>query len=133
MSHHEPLPIPSLGLPEDELRARFLALQRTLVPLWKNIESLDDHEPQTMVAVPSLTVEYDIQGAEVQAYEERFLFLLLLLRQPSARLIYVTSQTIHPSTIDYYLGLMPGIIASHARQRLHLVAPNDGSPQPLSK
>jgi hypothetical protein len=30
----------------------------------------------------------------IQAYEERFLFLLLLLRQPRARLIYVTSRTI---------------------------------------
>src|SRR5207237_5525384 len=57
-------------------------------------------------------------GAVMQAYEERFLFLLLLLRQPRARLIYVTSQTILPSVIDYYLGLLPGVIPSHARQRL---------------
>ena len=47
-------------------------------------------------------------GAVVQAYEERFLFLLLLLRQPRARLIYVTSRTILPSIIDYYLDLLPG-------------------------
>ena len=54
----------------------------------------------------------------LQAYEERFLFLLLLLRQPRARLIYVTSQAIHPSVIDYYLDLLPGVIPSHARPRL---------------
>ena len=68
----------------------------------------------------------------LQAYEERFLFLLLLLRQPRARLVYVTSQTIHPSIVDYYLGLLPGIIPSHARKRLHLVSPLDGSSRPLS-
>ena len=39
-------------------------------------------------------------GAVMQVYEERFLFLLLLLRQPRARLIYVTSRTILPSIID---------------------------------
>src|SRR5262249_38267261 len=76
--------------------------------------------------------EFDVRGAEMQAYEERFLFLLLLLRQPRARLIYVTSQSILPSTVDYYLGLLPGVIASHARSRLFLVSPQDRSPRPLT-
>jgi hypothetical protein len=68
----------------------------------------------------------------MQAYEERFLFLLLLLRQPRARLIYVTSQMILPNIIDYYLDLLPGVIPSHARPRLFLIAPLDGSARPLS-
>ena len=68
----------------------------------------------------------------MQGYEERFLFLLLLLRQPRARMVYVTSQTILPTTIDYYLGLLPGVIASHARARLFTVAPEDRSLRPLS-
>jgi len=68
----------------------------------------------------------------MQAYEERFLFLLLLLRQPRAQLIYVTSQTILPSIIEYYLDLLPGVIASHARQRLFLLSPLDGSVRALS-
>jgi hypothetical protein len=72
-------------------------------------------------------------GAVIQAYEERFLFLLLLLRQPRARLIYVTSRTILPSIIDYYLDLLPGVIPSHARQRLFLPSPMDGSVRPLSE
>jgi len=72
-------------------------------------------------------------GAVMQAYEERFLFLLLLLRQPRARLIYVTSRTILPSIIDYYLDLLPGVIPSHARQRLFLPSPMDGSARPLTE
>lgn len=125
------LPVPRFNAGEDELTERFAALQRKLVPLWSSIEKLSGDE-QTIVVVPSLTVDYDIRGSVLQAYEERFLFLLLLLRQPRARLIYVTSQVIHPSIVDYYLCLLPGVIASHARSRLHLVTPMDGSPRPLT-
>jgi hypothetical protein len=111
--------------------AQFDRLQKKLVPLWKSIECLNQ-DPQTIVVVPSMSIDGLGAGAVMQAYEERFLFLLLLLRQPRARLIYVTSQTILPSIIDYYLDLLPGVIPSHARQRLFLIAPMDGSVRPLS-
>ena len=127
------LPLPVLGLGDDERQRRFDALQTHLVPLWEAIESMDDEdERQTIVVVPSLTVDYTLVGSEIQAYEERYLFLLLLLRQPTARLIYVTSQQIQTAIIDYYLGLMPGLIASHARERLFLVSPHDAGGKPLS-
>jgi hypothetical protein len=113
--------------------ARFDELQRRLVPLWQSIQTLTQDE-QTIVVVPSLTLEDPGWPATVlQAYEERFLFLLLLLRQPRARLVYVTSQAINPSIVDYYLDLLPGVIPSHARRRLHLVSPLDGSSRPLSE
>jgi PGM1 C-terminal domain len=124
-------PSPSAGAPPADVQARFDALQRKLVPLWKSIESFNQ-DPQTIVVVPSLSVDAGVHGVVQQAYEERFLFLLLLLRQPRARLVYVTSQAIHPDIVDYYLGLLPGVIASHARRRLFLVSPLDGSPRPLS-
>src|ERR1700756_270396 len=109
----------------------FDRLQKKLVPLWKSIERFNQ-DPQTIVVVPSMSIDAINSGAVMQAYEERFLFLLLLLRQPRARLIYVTSQTILPSIIDYYLGLLPGVIPSHARQRLFLPSPMDRSVRPLS-
>src|SRR6266487_3528357 len=112
-------------------QAEFDQLQKKLVPLWKSIERFNQ-DPQTIVVVPSMSIDAIGSGAVMQAYEERFLFLLLLLRQPRARLIYVTSQTILPSIIDYYLDLLPGVIPSHARQRLFLIAPLDGSVRPLS-
>lgn len=127
------LPTPDLGWSDEETQRRFDALQAKLVSLWKAIETLDDEGEQTIVVVPSLTVDFAaLQGSVLQAYEERFLFLLLLLQQPRARLIYVTSQPIHPNVVDYYLGLLPRVITSHARARLHLLAPHDGAPQPLS-
>ena len=112
-------------------QTEFDRLQKKLVPLWKSIERFNQ-DAQTIVVVPSMSIDAIDSGAVIQAYEERFLFLLLLLRQPRARLIYVTSQMILPSIIDYYLDLLPGVIPSHARQRLFLLSPMDGSVRPLS-
>jgi hypothetical protein len=112
--------------------AGFEALQRKLVPLWRSINHINA-DPQTIVVVPSITLDSTIQGVRQQAYEERFLFLLLLLRQPRARLIYVTSQAVHQDVVDYYLDLLPGVISVHAKKRLFLVSPLDGSPRPLSQ
>ena len=112
-------------------QSEFDQLQKKLGPLWKSIKQFNQ-DPQTIVVVPSMSIDAIDSGAVMQAYEERFLFLLLLLRQPRARLIYVTSQTILPSIIDYYLDLLPGVIPSHARQRLFLPSPMDGSVRPLS-
>ena len=91
-----------------------------------------NQDEQTIVIVPSMNIDSEFTSTELQAYEERFLFLLLLLRQPRARVIYVTSQAISPSIIDYYLDLLPGVIASHAKRRLFLVAPLDATSRPLS-
>jgi hypothetical protein len=126
----------SLFMPEPKLATesqdQFDHLQKKLVPLWKSIQSFNQ-DPQTIVVVPSLSVDMVGTGAVMQAYEERFLFLLLLLRQPRARLIYVTSQSILPGIIDYYLDLLPGVIPSHARPRLFLLSPLDASVRPLSE
>lgn len=111
--------------------AAFDQLQAKLIPLWKSIEHMNQ-DPQTIVVVPSMSIDAISSGAVMQAYEERFLFLLLLLRQPRARLVYVTSQMILPNIIDYYLDLLPGVISSHARRRLFLPSPLDGSVRPLS-
>jgi hypothetical protein len=119
--------------PADETNGRFDALQQKLVPLWRSIQSMTADE-QTIVVVPSMTLDDPgWPGSVLQAYEERFLFLLLLLRQPRARLVYVTSQAVNPSIVDYYLALLPGVIPSHARRRLFLVTPFDGSARPLSE
>src|SRR3977135_694679 len=97
-------------VPESDLsvtaQVEFERLQQKLVPLWRSIGAMTDHE-QSIVVVPSMSIDLQLKGCEMQAYEERFLSLLLLLRQPRARLIYVTSQAIHPHIVDYYLSLLP--------------------------
>src|SRR5947207_330199 len=124
-----------VGLPPSvsagQAAAQFDQLQKKLVPLWKLIESFNAEE-QTIVVVPSMSVDMTATGSEAHGYEERFLFLLLLLAQPRARMIYMTSQAIHPSVIEYYLDLLSGVIPSHAMRRLTLLSPYDDSPRPLS-
>lgn len=128
----QPRPAPTLGLAPEEVRTRYAALQAKLVPLWKSIASLN-RDPQTIVVVPSITLDQlNMPPSVLQAMEERFLFMLFLLRQPNARMIYVTSQPILPNVIDYYLGLLPGVIPAHARARFFNPAPHDGTVRPLS-
>ena len=121
-----------LGLSEDEVIRRFDALQAKLLPLWTSIQQFNQDE-QTIVVVPSLTLDLSSAGVRQQALEERFLFLLLLLRQPRARVIYVTSQAIHRDVVDYYLDLLPGVFSGHARKRLFLVSPLDGCSMSLTE
>src|SRR5439155_931576 len=122
-------------MPESKLvmdsQAKFDRLQKKLIPLWKSIERLNQ-DPQTIVVVPSMSIDAISSGTLMQAYEERFLFLLLLLRQPRTRLIYVTSQMILPNIINYYLNLLPNIIPSHTQPRLFLITPLNKSARPLS-
>src|SRR5262245_1627927 len=118
-------------LDEEQRSERFAELQRRLGAIWGALRS--GREGESIVVVPSRTVDKrDERAAESQAYEERLLFLLLLLRQPRLRVIYVTSLPIAPSIIDYYLGMLAGVIPAHAKSRLSLVATHDGSARPLS-
>lgn len=116
---------------DSDLTHQFDALQKNLVPLWEFIGQPTQQE-HTIVVVPSLTLDSEFHGSEQQAYEERFLFMLFLLQQPRVRMVYVTSMEISPIIVDYYLDLLPGVVASHARKRLFLVAPQDSSSLPLS-
>jgi len=117
-------------LSDDERSARFARLQQRLVPVW---DGLRLNQPgESIVVVPSVAPDSTQGGAAVQSLEERLLFLLLLLRQPRLRVIYVTGRPVPDSIVDYYLGLLPGVIPRHARARLHMVSTHDGSARPLA-
>lgn len=115
--------------------ARFDRLQERMPHVWAlTRRDLDD---ESVVVVPSVSTQRTgsapISGTLVQAFEERFLFLLLLLRQPRLRMVYVTSMPIDPRIVEYYLALLPGVIPSHALARLSLVSVGDSSSRPLSR
>ena len=118
--------------PEEQLQHRFDALQARLSEQWRAIGSLSSPLEQGMVVVPSINVDFPLPGLVLQAYEERFLFLLLLLRKPRMRIVYVTSQPINPGVLDYYLSLLPGVVSGHARKRFFEVAALDGTSRPLT-
>ncbi len=90
--------------------------------------------PRTVVIVPSITFDREVMSRIKGGvhYEERMLCLLLLLRLPHTRVVYVTSMPIAGAIIDYYLHLLPGIPGQHARKRLVLLSCYDGSDAPLT-
>ncbi|NER79857.1 MAG: carboxylate-amine ligase [Leptolyngbya sp. SIO1D8] len=112
----------------------FQQLQSRLKTLWRSPDEFDVSNCQVLI-VPSLSLDQsELQKIEgVHFYEERLLFSLARLRNPYTRLIYVTSQPLHPSIVDYYLELLPGIPSSHARDRLALFAAYDASQKPLTQ
>jgi hypothetical protein len=118
---------------EEEI-ARFEESKPRLMSLW-NALSAREEEPYTSVVVPSLTLDQaeltKLDGAGF--YEERLLFLLIRLRNPQARMVYVTSQPVHPLILEYYFQLLAGIPASHARSRLTLLCAHDSSPRSLTE
>jgi hypothetical protein len=114
-------------------RAAFGRLQARLPELMRRVFH-DRVAPRTVVVVPSLSMDpgtlQRVPGA--LHYEERHLSMLLLLRMPNTRLVYVTSQPLHPLVVDYYLNMMRGVPTAHARARLELLSAYDGTLGPLS-
>jgi hypothetical protein len=125
------------GVPEpgsaEELR-RFAQIQERLAPLAERLVA-DPRIPQTVVVVPSLTLDLEelakIPG--VHHYEERLLCMLMLLRMPRTHLVFVTSQQVPTAIVDYYLHLLPGVPLRHARGRLTLFSCHDSSDVPLTQ
>jgi hypothetical protein len=116
-------------LDESARQGRFQDLQARMQSVWDAMKL--DLEDESVVIVPSVSVSQPVPGI-VSAFEERFLFLLLLLRQPRLRLIYVTSTPVDPRIVEYYLALLPGVIPSHALARSTFVSIDDPSERPLA-
>jgi len=114
--------------------AEFERLKPRLAEVWE-VLTMREEEPHTSVVVPSLTLDQSelrkLPGASF--YEERLLFLLIRMRNPRARMVYVTSQPVHPMILEYYLQFLAGIPASHARSRLTLLCADDASPRSLTE
>jgi PGM1 C-terminal domain len=120
-------------LDDAERSSRFQSLQQRMRSVWEATKQ--DHPDESVVVVPAVAVSRtgSTGSAILQAFEERFLFLLLLLRQPRLQMIYVTSMPINPRIIEYYLALLPGVIPSHALARLTLISVDDSSDRPLGQ
>jgi hypothetical protein len=120
------------GSPEE--LAAFAALQSRLPALFRDVFA-DPNEPRTIVIVPGLSMDGEVLAKVVGGlhYEERQLAMLMLLRLPNTRLVFVSSTPIEPVIIDYYLGLLPGVSREDARRRLVLFSASDASPQTLTQ
>ena len=115
--------------------AAFVRLQAQLAPMWPVMTLRRRDEERTLVVVSSVSADVPAEVYPLlPAYEERYLiFVLGLVRQPSTRVVYVTSQPILPRMLDYYLELVPGVDREELRSRLVPVSVGDWSPRPLSE
>jgi hypothetical protein len=112
----------------------FSELQSSLQPQWSRDSTAKGLELDVLM-VPSLSVDRSqialVAGAH--HYEERQLFSLMRLRNPGVRIVYATSKPLAELVVDAVLELLPGVPASHARRRLHLVDTDDASDRPLTE
>lgn len=123
---------PSPG--SDEEKQSFNELQEGFKQQFATIFP-DKLAPRTVIILPSLSMDVDILAKVkgIMHYEERMLCLLMLLRMPLTRIVYITSMPVADIIIDYYLHLLPGITGHHARKRLKLVNCFDASVKPLTQ
>ena len=107
-----PKPPFSRDLTSDAETSEFERLKPRLDALWDALSAREE-EPYTSVVIPSLTLDQSELGKLEAAsfYEERLLFLLIRLRNPQARMVYVTSQPVHSLILEYYFQLLAGIPA----------------------
>ena len=119
--------------PDEELE-RFAGLQSKLLDAWEKVRSLDAGR-RYIVVVPSLSLEGMSYSsvAGFNHYEERMLFSLAMLRHARARIVYVTSQPMHPATIDYIIAQISGIPSAHVRERVSFLSCYDATPKPLTE
>lgn len=117
----------------EEIAAEYERLQALLPAQAPEIMGYSE-KPHTVVVIPSLSLDTEqlskIKG--ISFYEERMLYLILLLRQPHARVVLVTSQQVDFHAIEYLLGLLPEAERDGARRRLATYWTNDYSPRPLA-
>ena len=120
--------------PGADVETRYEALQERLRRNFREVFP-DQNAERTVVIIPSLSLDADVLAkiTGVHHYEERMLCLLLLLRMPRTRVVYMSSTPIAEPIIDYYLHLLPGIPAQHARRRLRLLSCDDSSSRPLTQ
>ncbi len=130
MTYESGFPLP--GSPEEiDL---FHKIQPRLEGIYRRIAS-SRQEAHTTIVVPSLSLDRD-ELAKIEGtmyYEERMLCMLMLLRRPRTRIIFISSTRIHPIITQYYLSFLTGIPLNHAMRRLTMLDTADASAKPLTQ
>ncbi|NUW30285.1 ATP-grasp domain-containing protein [Nonomuraea sp. SMC257] len=107
----------------------------TKIPFGEKYARLSIFEPSegTLVVVPSLSLPQDElrRITAARCYEERLLFLLLSLREPGVKVVYLSSMPIDQEIVDYYFGFLPD--PEDAAKRLTLISLDDPRTQPLTR
>ena len=113
-----------------EARPRTLSFNELQHQLRDPFDQLDKHQPDTIIILPSMTMDRaglaKLPG--VRHYEERLLTLLQVLRRPTARAVYISSDSLAPVVVEYALDLISSMPNWHARRRLTMLDCADREP-----
>lgn len=114
--------------------AAFNRLKAKLPNIYTRLAN-DRRVPHTTVVIPSLSLDQS-ELSKVEGhmfYEERLLCMLMLLKRPRTRIVFVSSNRIHPLITQYYLNFLTGVPFGHAMRRLIMLDCGDTSPKPLTQ
>jgi len=118
----------------EEEKKIFRSLQARLPQIYNRLAA-SRQEAHTTIVVPSLSLDV-AELAKIEGtmyYEERMLCMLMLLRRPRTRCLFISSTRIHPIITQYYLSFLTGIPLGHAMRRLTMMDTNDTSAKPLTQ
>ncbi|MFK7743359.1 MAG: peptide ligase PGM1-related protein [Planctomycetota bacterium] len=123
-----------MNLPLDQEIETFRELQARLPAIWNDVHQ-EPRAHHSCLIIPSLSFDQEElqKVAGVPFYEERLMFLLMRLRRPGARLMYVTSQPVDMDVVDYYLQMLVGVPTPHARRRLTMLCVHDATSRALTE
>jgi hypothetical protein len=113
-----------------EVEPAFAKLQGRL----RAFEPTAGTEERTVIAAHLENFAEDVlrrHADDLPVLEERWLYFLLALRWPRARVVVVTSRPVQEQIVEYYLGLIPE--AEDPSARMTLLSVDDDSARPLAE
>ncbi|MEM8963428.1 MAG: peptide ligase PGM1-related protein [Acidobacteriota bacterium] len=110
----------------------YRATQKRLIELWDGLDPTQASAACSVI-VPSLSFDQEALASisGLFSYEERLLCHLMRLRDPRARVVYVTSQPVDEGLIEHYLASMVGV--EDVSDRLLLLCVRDSTIRPLTE
>lgn len=112
----------------------YLEVQARLPAAWQpDASKSPDH--RVVIVMPSLSLGPALQAHyahRVPALEHRDLYCVLLLSNPSCRVVYLSSRRAPESYVDYLISLLPDVDIADAQRRLLLLSVDDESSRSLA-
>ncbi|MEY2421737.1 MAG: hypothetical protein QOI95_1804 [Acidimicrobiaceae bacterium] len=123
-------------MPGESVAMSFDALQRDrLLDGWR-ADLPGSNTPHVLIALPSYSLDrnvYEHYGDRLPPLENRYLYGLLRAREPTTRVIYLSSLPVHPEILEGYLDLVDPALRASVLERGRVVTPDDLSRRPLAE
>lgn len=114
--------------------AAYDQVQSELPTAWRP-EGSASPEPRVVIVMPSFSMGPALlshYAHRIPALEQRDLYGVLLLSNPSCRVVYLSVQRIPDYLVEYVVSLVPSLDLADVRRRLALITVDDASPRSLA-